>query len=409
MRTFLVIVVMLACSAGQAFAQVDAGPGADAAPEADAAPAAEPEEVTPPSFEEVTSWHDELPDFDELRTPDSPAFVILGLSPSEIQKPNTPKAAALSLAAFVSDDDDLEIPRNLAVEIAPFWLFPHDDLTVKDYASSWRSVYRMFTVSVGSATSTDDVTETTTTLLGLGARTRLLLDGHIDQGKLDGCVASLQDLAESDLLPDALLQKIVKDCESDTNPAACFTKAYEEARKERKANGEIVEKQCVDLAGAHQGWLLDAAWAGRWDALQGDAQTNAALDEAVFTHHAAWLTLALASPRAAGSVLLRYATRKVGEGTDQEDWQEMADAGLSTTVMQSRFAGSAEVVVRRRFDAEDGEKEWFYRLALVVEYKLFAETWVTVSMGKDFADGEGGSLFSTANLSWSFGEPQLKK
>src|SRR2546425_9034637 len=59
---------------------------------------------------------------EELRTPASPAFVLLDLTPSAVERPTTPKALAASLLAATGDLQFL--PRNYAIDVAPYWLAP---------------------------------------------------------------------------------------------------------------------------------------------------------------------------------------------------------------------------------------------------------------------------------------------
>src|SRR2546428_11903804 len=59
---------------------------------------------------------------EELRTPTSPAFVLLDLTPSAVERPTTPKALAASLLAATGDLQFL--PRNYAIDVAPYWRAP---------------------------------------------------------------------------------------------------------------------------------------------------------------------------------------------------------------------------------------------------------------------------------------------
>ena len=67
---------------------------------------------TPPSFEL------------DLSTPDVPAFTILGVAPTQIERPLTPRALALSLLGAATDDENL-IPNKYALVAAPFWMRPN--------------------------------------------------------------------------------------------------------------------------------------------------------------------------------------------------------------------------------------------------------------------------------------------
>src|SRR2546422_11011326 len=68
---------------------------------------------------------------EELRTPASPAFVLLDLTPSAVERPTPPKALAASLLAATGDLRFL--PRNYAIDVAPYWLAPHPTLTYQQF------------------------------------------------------------------------------------------------------------------------------------------------------------------------------------------------------------------------------------------------------------------------------------
>ena len=118
------------------------------------------------------------PDLFSEKTPDSPAFVALGISPTDIQRPTTPKAFATALATkFQSQGGTATVPQGLAIEVAPYWLTQHPTLTFEQYAESgprW-SWLRNFTVSVATSGTTAKTSNTVAagTDLSAGLRTTL--------------------------------------------------------------------------------------------------------------------------------------------------------------------------------------------------------------------------------------------
>lgn len=64
----------------------------------------------------------------ELYIPTSPAFSLLDISTSTIERPATAKAFALSIANAVGQSQG--IPKSYAVEIAPFWFFKNPKMNV---------------------------------------------------------------------------------------------------------------------------------------------------------------------------------------------------------------------------------------------------------------------------------------
>src|SRR5262245_30927052 len=94
-----------------------------------------PAAAEPPEFLE---WASQVPDFDKLNTADAPAFVVLGVAPTEIQRPSTPRALAVSLGSLVTGGGStFNVPKDIAIEFAPYWLFPHRQLSITGYRDDW--------------------------------------------------------------------------------------------------------------------------------------------------------------------------------------------------------------------------------------------------------------------------------
>ncbi|MBN8697343.1 MAG: hypothetical protein J0L87_12500 [Bacteroidetes bacterium] len=67
---------------------------------------------------------------DELSSPNLPAFTILGLNPTEVNKPTTARALALS---FANSFENKGLASDLALEFTPFWFAKHSNMTFNDY------------------------------------------------------------------------------------------------------------------------------------------------------------------------------------------------------------------------------------------------------------------------------------
>lgn len=67
---------------------------------------------------------------DELSSPNLPAFTILGLNPTEVNKPTTARALALS---FANSFENKGLASDLALEFTPFWFAKHSNLTFDKY------------------------------------------------------------------------------------------------------------------------------------------------------------------------------------------------------------------------------------------------------------------------------------
>lgn len=81
-----------------------------------------------------------IPQFVTLRTPTSPAFVLLGLTPTTVERPTTPRAVATSFLSHFTEGGGAILPRQFALEVGPYWLWSHPRLTLEDYMSAGGSL-----------------------------------------------------------------------------------------------------------------------------------------------------------------------------------------------------------------------------------------------------------------------------
>ena len=88
--------------------------------------------VAPSAQGQTGSKADSVPAIDKLKTPQSPAFVILGLSPANIVHPTTPASVATSLMSSLNSAPGGQplLPKQFGLEAAPFWLAGHPTLTL---------------------------------------------------------------------------------------------------------------------------------------------------------------------------------------------------------------------------------------------------------------------------------------
>jgi hypothetical protein len=107
------------------------------------------------------------PAVDDLKAPPSPAFVLLGVAPSRIDRPQAVRPLVLSALSAVSSEG---FPRNYAVEFAPYWLGT-PQLSFDDYyhSSVGKALARHLSLSV--ATTPLGTSPDAGTALAVGART----------------------------------------------------------------------------------------------------------------------------------------------------------------------------------------------------------------------------------------------
>jgi hypothetical protein len=127
--------------------------------------------------------NDEKLNFQTLKLGSSPAFILLGVEPENIQRPGTPTAFITALQNAVTDN---KIQPNLAFELSPYYLFKKPDNTainrfdprkyLLDQPDVITTIIRTATISLGtSATSENSFGDLQKgTGLGLGLRFQLI-------------------------------------------------------------------------------------------------------------------------------------------------------------------------------------------------------------------------------------------
>jgi hypothetical protein len=104
----------------------------------------------------------------DLKAPPSPAFVLLDVAPTKVERPQTVRPLIVSALTAAGDDG---LPRNYAVEFAPYWLGT-PELSFDDYYNSGiRAIPRFLSVSVATTPLEETLGPGAGTAVGLGART----------------------------------------------------------------------------------------------------------------------------------------------------------------------------------------------------------------------------------------------
>ena len=105
----------------------------------------------------------------KLNVPASPAFSILGFEPSAIMRPTNAKSLATDVLS--SFDKNGKLLLNLGLEVAPYWLKSHPNLTRKTYLNPNAGQAFLQSLSISAGTAKDSATGSNK--LGVGFRFRL--------------------------------------------------------------------------------------------------------------------------------------------------------------------------------------------------------------------------------------------
>jgi len=372
-----------------------------------------------------------VPDVASLKTPESPAFLVLGYAASEIQRPSAPTTFKLSASAGVGESDAFSLLQSFAGEVSPFRSRPLKPEEVVE--ETWEALYR--NVSFSFATGPKDVQvvvdERTTkamTLgrLAIGARTTLL-SGSPTRGA-ERCSTYLRTQIERR--------------EADAyDPSATFKSEWEhdnpepstdsERRAWMRRRGQAIEafnakldvtfgqhehvdetfERCTLDIYAREGFMADIAGAYMISAPEGE------LDPDSFATITTWLTIGwvknLGSDDAAAasselSVLaLGRHQYDYGSAQAQGDRNLTFDLGGRVAYAVSRYGVAGEVTHRIALSDPEGDVEvddqHAWRVALSVDYRLDNGLWFIGTFGRAFGVEQGNiPIIGLANVQWNF-------
>lgn len=316
----------------------------------------------------------ELPKLNTLVTPDSPAFVVLGVSPTEVQRPTDPNAVAVAVVESFTSEGGLKVPTDFALEVAPFWLTPHPELTLDDYRKrSAASLYRKLSVSVATSARPpppDAPDQPPAPRLGVGLRTRLS-DGEPED--FGPCQAELDRFG---LMIAGLVA--IADPRPSSHAEVESLRRRLEAANIASLDRAMAEKDCVARASARRGFVADLALASAFDF------NSATFGSGKLSHLSAWLALSYLARELSFIGLLR------GQGILVEDsgWATAADMGGRIIYGSGRWGLSLEAVVRLPVS---GASKLEHRLAFSADYLLADGVWLTATAGNGFGPGAAGS------------------
>ncbi|WP_316801470.1 hypothetical protein [Pedobacter frigidisoli] len=102
------------------------------------------------SFTMMLNAYGQQNDISTVSPTSAPAFTVLGISPTEIAKPNNWNKFQASLYQNLTGNDGAA-PRNFAMEFKPYWLSNHPKFTYTDYLEKQGFSLRNLSLSIASA------------------------------------------------------------------------------------------------------------------------------------------------------------------------------------------------------------------------------------------------------------------
>jgi len=291
--------------------------------------------------------------------PSSPAFALIGTSPSAVSRPGTARELAIALVSAI--DTAGALVQGFALELSPA-LVVAPTMDLLDYREPLGRILANTTVSLGT---TRAATDSSSTRLALGFRSVLIdrSDPMLDAAYVDSILSAFVDCIDAPSLAEA---------------AACASEAEDgllERHVERRWNAAVL------AVGAAVGW---------------DFQRSE-LSERVYYGTAAWAVGGLPVGRHAqvlGQLQYQHRGREVDE---PGSWTYGGRAYFGS----ARVHGFGELIGQRLVDAPPGADVSRAEWSGGVEFRAGSSTWVTTGLGARFADSlEPDRMFLLAGLRW---------
>jgi hypothetical protein len=333
------------------------------------------------------------PELGSLRTPPSPAFTVLGIEPSAVERPTTPSDVALS---FVNRFRQATLPKDYAFEASPYWLVGQPNL-------SWRGDVRRSvaesitrTLSLSVATADTGTASSPLTSLALGVRT-LLSSGRMTEATEQALADLEQTLSETGevflrLVGEAGLDALdvrlangqiaVADYERQKQQIAALVLESDEYRN--------AMARAEDIAARREGFFLEVAAGFAWDFADGAWASRA------FRQRGVWATPSYEFGSWNVLGVLRYLDQPETPDQDAFDW------GGRAIYSSADYALSFEYVQRSPLHQTPAVRR-SHRLVGIAEYRVSRATWVVASFGKDRQkNGATHTLVAQLGLAFSF-------
>lgn len=349
---------------------------------------------------------------DVLTAPASPGSVLLGVNPSEVQKPTD--LTGLWTSFRNASNNFTSFPTSFAVDIAPKWVFDKKSISFEDFAGSKKAFAQTFTVSLAQTPQEDNNYNGLKQGLGLSF---FLVRPAIKDEKYLGIIASIRDILPA--LNDARRKRAAQLKEGDSvyqslqrrlNAAASAGNTDEAKRllallepmdiafsAQAKAYADSLESEKVarlkelqtTIVPVRKGFFLSLA-AGtivRYDNFKATAATA--------TNKSVWINLGYDGAMTEASKssyfsflgLSRFIVANADElyksGTNNrfDTWDNALRIAYTTN--NQRFTISGEGIARKLFDVTAG-RSFVYKYLLNIELHVGKNRILTFSYGKDF-------------------------
>jgi hypothetical protein len=331
----------------------------------------------------------------DIAPPDSPAFTLLGLNPSNVSKPNSPSQLAASvLNAF---DDNGHFQSGTALDVVPFLVFGAKSFRLGKYTDNSASAAAtriLSRTSVSFATTKGTSTPDTAVRLGLGFRSALIDSGDPRAG-FQTCV---RDIDVHLVPPDNPTgQPTYADAQGRPVSDMQFKQMFADCRT--KSGNKIWNANSLVIAGA-MSWIST-------DGSTSNLQSNGS----AFWASTSWnMTTNWAQ-------LIASARRQTGQQVVPPTFGAETAANSSFVIQDSTVIGGAIKFGRSDFNGNvtglyigkrtAGKPDSYPEFGFGVEKKLVSDLYLELNYRYDMTQKNVSGVL--ANIKWSFSpQPKLK-
>ncbi len=401
----------------------------------------------------------------ELRTPSAPAFTILGIQPNEISQPKAWQEFEASVFTdAIAQNKSLALPTDYALEITPFWMTAHPNLTFDELTTpGTKSLLHNLSFSLATQNGSGDSLATN---LGLGVRTvwdfgkptkeLALVSKRVDH--IQSAItlfnrmaftlissSTSQDLAAK---ADAIISGLNTQDPVEMNVITSLVKLKETLAGYPSLNAEVIirakdeivktlskdfdlgasAKKLQDMITYRQGFKVEFAFAGKIG-----YPTNQMADGR-FVKYGVWLTPSFQHknlPNVEFLGMLRMIRNNQDISTDIAKFEELGfttdytinrDLGGKLILKQEKFSFSTEMIFRNqqiqferiedegiRTNTSSSSEDFKWNLSL--SYRVSDQVLVNYTYGHNFDINTefDGNLISVFSLNFGLGKPKLSE
>jgi hypothetical protein len=363
---------------------------------------------------------------DELAAPTTPAFVLLGVAPASVERPESGKAFIFNALNRLSTSDGL--PKNIALELTPYWMKSNRSLTFEAYQNPTvgQSLLQSLRVSVATA----PIPGATSAADPLGTKLAIGFNTKVANGRPNPAMnEKLQALyskntvlltldRELETLEDSLSakEKALKEATTDVEKAPIITvissierditkKKADVARAEASITSATMLIQSLDAQ--RVGFFFTVAAGQVWDFPGDDADNGAAKRSGI------WLTPAYRKLRCP-SCDASFDFIGVARYLKDPDTDAMFDFGGRLVWHPTKQFNSSFEVLRRKAPETSGASgestDDSNRAAALLEYRIREDLILYGTFGQDFKKATGAKpLLALLGFNIGFGQKAAVK